>query len=73
MKQSIVSFHIDEHSHWVARLACGHHQHVRHDPPWMNRPWVTSESGRHAWIGYQLECKKCDEGQPADTPPGCRK
>ncbi|WP_372965970.1 DUF3565 domain-containing protein [Marinobacter sp.] len=19
-------------------LACGHSQHVRHDPPWVNRP-----------------------------------
>jgi len=33
-------FHQDEDSDWVAALECGHSQHVRHDPPWMERPWV---------------------------------
>ncbi|MCV6623091.1 MAG: DUF3565 domain-containing protein, partial [Cellvibrionaceae bacterium] len=37
MKQPIVGYHQDEENHWVARLACGHFQHVRHDPPWTNR------------------------------------
>ena len=31
MDQPIASFHQDELGDWVARLACGHHQHVRHD------------------------------------------
>ncbi|WP_372983133.1 DUF3565 domain-containing protein, partial [Marinobacter sediminum] len=21
-------------------MSCGHFQHVRHNPPWQNRPWV---------------------------------
>ena len=37
MQQAIVGFHLDEEQHWVAELACGHNQHVRHTPPWQNR------------------------------------
>ena len=74
MKQPIVGYHRDEEDHWVAELACGHNQHVRHDPPWVSRPWVTSPDGRAAMLGYRLECKKCDWGEPADhsanTPIG---
>lgn len=66
MKRPIVGFHKDDEGHWVARLACGHNQHVRHNPPWQNRPWVRTESGRRSRIGAQLDCKKCDEGAPRD-------
>ena len=62
MKQKIVGFHQDELSHWVADLACGHTQHVRHDPPWQLRPWVITEQGRQAKIGYVLDCTTCDTG-----------
>lgn len=62
MQQAIVGFHQDEARHWVADLACGHTQHVRHDPPWMVREWVTTEEGRASRIGNSLDCKKCDEG-----------
>lgn len=58
MQQAIVGFHIDEENHWVADLACGHTQHVRHDPPWQNRPWVLTEQGRSEKLGVMLECKK---------------
>jgi hypothetical protein len=61
MQQAIVGFHLDEEGHYVADLACGHGQHVRHDPPWQNRPWVLTEQGRHEKLGVILECKKCDE------------
>ena len=61
MQQAIVGFHIDEENHWVAELACGHTQHVRHDPPWQNRPWVLTEQGRREKLGAMLECKKCEE------------
>ena len=61
MQQAIVGFHIDEENHWVADLACGHTQHVRHDPPWQNRPWVLTEQGRKEKLGVMLECKKCEE------------
>ncbi len=66
MKQSIVGYHKDDEGHWVAELVCGHYQHVRHDPPMVSRPWVTTEKGREEMLGYQLECKKCDEGSPKD-------
>ena len=31
--QAITGFHEDEFNEWVAQLACGHFQHVRHNPP----------------------------------------
>ena len=66
MDQPIVGFHLDEHGDWVAELACGHFQHVRHNPPWVNRPWVTTAEGREAALGRMLECRKCDAGAPPD-------
>lgn len=68
MKQAIVGFHRDAERHWVAELACGHFQHVRHIPPWINRPWVTTADGRQAALGRLLECRKCDAGAPPDKP-----
>ena len=56
MQQAIVGFHLDEENHWIADLACGHGQHVRHDPPWQNRPWVLTEQGRNEKLGAMLEC-----------------
>lgn len=67
MKQRIAAFGQDEEGHWFARLECGHHQHTRHAPPWINRPWVTTPAGRKAAIGTELECRKCDEGAPPDA------
>ena len=61
MRQAIIGFHQDEEQHWVADLACGHSQHVRHDSPWQNRPWVMTEQGRQEKLGMMLECKKYDE------------
>ncbi len=60
MHQPIVGFHLDEENHWVADLACGHTQHVRHDPPWQERPWVVSQSGRATRLGTELNCVECD-------------
>jgi hypothetical protein len=60
LKQAIIGFHQDEEQHWVADLACGHMQHVRHTPPWQNRPWVMTEQGRKEKLGVMLECKQCD-------------
>ncbi|WP_068135087.1 DUF3565 domain-containing protein [Roseimaritima ulvae] len=70
MLQPMTGFHRDDEGHWVAQLGCGHHQHVRHDPPWMQRPWVTTAAGRASMLGHRLECKKCDEAAPPDQPPG---
>jgi hypothetical protein len=61
MKQPITGFHLDEENHWVADLACGHRQHMRHDPPWMERPWILTEEGRRSRLGIELDCKRCDE------------
>ena len=60
MERGIVGFHQDEEGHWVAELECGHMQHVRHDPPWVNRPWVTSARGRESMLGFMLNCRLCD-------------
>lgn len=68
MEQRIVGYHLDEEHHWVAELECGHFQHVRHDPPWQNRPWVATAAGREAMLGHRLACRKCDAGAPPDAP-----
>jgi hypothetical protein len=61
MKRSITGFHIDSEGHWVAELECGHGQHMRHQPPWMERDWVLTEEGRQSRIGQLLKCVRCDE------------
>ncbi|MCO5412992.1 DUF3565 domain-containing protein [Ralstonia mojiangensis] len=66
MKQAIVGFERDEEGHWVARLACGHGQHMRHDPPWQLRLWTETEAGRASKIGVVVECLKCDRGEPVE-------
>lgn len=66
MKQPITGYHKDEEDDWVAELACGHNQHVRHNPPWQLRPWVITEKGRKSRLDDELDCKKCDRGEPAD-------
>jgi hypothetical protein len=66
MNRAIVGFHRDLEDHWVAELECRHFQHVRHDPPWMRRPWVTTQEGRDGMLGAFLDCKKCDLGAPPD-------
>ena len=66
MDQAIVGYHLDDEGHWVAELACGHNQHVRHDPPWQNRPWTQVQAGRDAMLGRMLDCRKCDQGAPPD-------
>lgn len=69
MRQPITGFHQDEFQNWVAELACGHNQHVRHTPPWRERPWVVTPEGRRDHLGSPLDCRKCDEGAPPDRPP----
>ena len=66
VSRRIAGFHQDEEQHWVAELECGHNQHVRHDPPWTRREWVTTADGRAAHLGTPLDCKKCDTGAPRD-------
>lgn len=61
MQRNIVGFAKDELDDWTALLDCGHKQHTRHNPPFVNRPWVQSASQRQAMIGEQLNCKRCDD------------
>ena len=67
MKQKIIGFDQDDEHHWRAILICGHRQHLRHDPPLTTRTWVLTEEGRASRIGFELECKRCDE-EPAAEP-----
>lgn len=60
MERNILGFHRDEENDWVAELDCGHNQHVRHNPPFENRPWTTTEEGRKSKLGQQLLCPNCD-------------
>lgn len=69
MKRRIVNFHQDELDDWVAKLECGHAQHVRHNPPWVNRPWVVTHAGRDQMIGVELDCKDCDVRARAKKTP----
>jgi hypothetical protein len=64
--QAITGFHSDELGDWVADLACGHCQHVRHRPPFELRPWVMTDEGRRSRLGCELDCKICDEQTVAD-------
>ena len=60
MKRKIIGFDKDDEGDWRAALECGHHQHVRHKPPLINREWVLTEEGRREKLGATLDCKKCD-------------
>jgi uncharacterized protein YhfF len=68
MDRRIVGFHQDEEHHWVAQLECGHNQHVRHVPPWINRPWVITPEGRARMLGRMLPCRAC-EGERVPSLP----
>jgi len=57
---TITAFRQDSAGDWIAELACGHSQHVRHRPPWQSRAWVTSAEGRAAKLGAPIECPACE-------------
>src|SRR6185312_4094139 len=61
MNRKITGFYTDSENHWVAELECGHGQHMRHDPPWIERPWVMTEEGRNSRLGHELNCLRCEE------------
>lgn len=60
MNRVVIDFHLDESEDWVASLDCGHDLHVRHRPPFINRPWVTTSAGRDGMLGAELDCVRCD-------------
>jgi hypothetical protein len=69
IEREIVGFHQDEDGHWVADLICGHTVHVRHNPPWQERPWVLTAEGRARFLGRTFNCGRCYEEQqgPAEN------
>ena len=69
MKRRIIGFHQDDANHWAADLECGHTRHVRHNPPLESRPWVLTEEGRHGFLGFELDCKKC-AAEGTELPAG---
>lgn len=60
IRRPIIGFHLDTTGHWTALLSCGHVQHVRHDPPLVDRPWVLSAEGRSERLGQPLDCVRCE-------------
>jgi tellurite methyltransferase len=67
VERAIEGFHQDEHGDWVAELVCGHGQHVRHKPPFWQRPWVLAEDGRASRLGLPLDCVRCDRFELPDA------
>jgi len=65
----ITGFHRDDEDDWVAELDCLHTQHVRHRPPFQERPWVLTETGRAARFGTAIDCPQCNR---AELPDGLR-
>lgn len=61
MLRKICGFHQDDAGDWVAELDCHHGQHVRHKPPFFNRPWVETPDGRMSQLGAELNCVRCDQ------------
>ena len=60
MLRPITYFVQDEIGDFIAYLSCGHRQHVRHNPPLTDYPWVQTEEGRAGKIGEKLDCIFCD-------------
>ena len=60
MQRNILGFGRDDEGDWAARLASGHNRHVRHRPPFINRPWVVHAAGRASWLGRSFDCLRCD-------------
>jgi tellurite resistance-related uncharacterized protein len=69
METTIAGLHQDAEGDWVADLACGHSQHMRHRPPWQRREWVTTPEGRASRLGVALDCPLCDRIR---IPPDAR-
>lgn len=66
MRRAIVGFHQDSEGAWVAELSCLHNQHVRHQPPFQDRRWVTTAEGRASRRGTDIDCPLCDRAELPD-------
>jgi Protein of unknown function (DUF3565) len=71
-QSTIIGFHPDDEGQWIAELSCGHTQHMRHDPPWQNRPWVLTKDGRQRYIGVAIPCALCDRPEATASRSGSR-
>jgi Protein of unknown function (DUF3565) len=60
VQRLIIALHQDDQGDWVVDLECGHAQHVRHQPPWVERLWVTTPDGRQNRLGSPVDCRQCD-------------
>ena len=69
MDRAILAFRQDDAGDWIADLSCLHSQHIRHRPPFFDRPWVTTSAGRDGRIGSAIDCPLCDR---AELPDGLR-
>lgn len=63
-RRTAVGFHRDAEGRWVAELDCGHHAHVRHEPPWVD---LVTDEGRREALGMTGTCAKCETGAPKDA------
>jgi tellurite methyltransferase len=61
--RAIVAFRQDDAGDWIAELSCLHSQHVRHRPPFFDRPWVMTTEGRAEKIGGAIDCPLCDRAE----------
>ena len=66
MIRTIDGFHRDDEGAWVAELSCLHGQHVRHQPPFVERPWVLTGPGRASRVGSEIDCPLCDRAELPD-------
>jgi tellurite resistance-related uncharacterized protein len=66
VRRTIDGFHQDDAGEWVADLSCLHRQHVRHQPPFQDRDWVLTASGREERVGSLIDCPLCDRAQLPD-------
>lgn len=44
--------------------------HFRHNPPFQTREWVTTPEGKSNYIGFELECKTCGNGDASTDDAG---
>ncbi|MGH8176993.1 MAG: DUF3565 domain-containing protein, partial [Steroidobacter sp.] len=68
MQRRIVDYAMDPGGERIAILDCGHPQHIRHNPPFINRAWTLTQEGRNGMLGQSLNCVRCDEAASATDP-----
>jgi hypothetical protein len=71
MERRILGFVQDDGGDWVAQLDCGHRRHVRHRPPFEERPWTQDPEGRASHLGTLLDCGLCEQEEPLGGESAC--